>query len=284
MIKVIINADDLGLNPVVNANIYEALSKGYITSSTILANSQYWDEIHEIVSKCPQVSFGIHLNLTEGKALTDSQTFKSLGIVDADNCFTGNIRRNNLSDSKLQKAIYNEWDAQLNRVICQENIEVSHIDGHHHIHADFAFQNILVSLLEKYGITRVRNRYMYPVGGGRRLVINLINKAANRNIYSMLQSSSSNKVNRAAAILNSLVEASVWRKSWGKYIIATDYFGSYEHFVMRIASGNRPKDGEVAELMCHPGHDNYKNEFRMIQERVLQQYISDMSLISYKEL
>ena len=51
MINVIINADDLGLNQKVNNAINEALSNGFITSSTILANSDYMDEVRRIVKK-----------------------------------------------------------------------------------------------------------------------------------------------------------------------------------------------------------------------------------------
>ena len=284
MVKVIINADDLGLNPTVNAKIYEALSKGYVTSSTILANSEYWDEVRLIISKCQWASFGVHLNLTEGKALTENLLFKSLGIVGDNNCFSGNIRHNNLSDPKLQEAIYDEWDAQLNKIICQENVNVTHVDGHHHIHTDFALQNILVSLLNKYGITRVRNRYTYPVGGGKRLIRNVTNKIASRNLYRMLKPSSLKIVNRPATILNYHVETSLWHKHIENNRVLTDYFDSYEHFLMQISMGYKPKDGEIAELMCHPGHENYKNEFQMIKLRKLQQHVSDLILISYNDL
>ncbi|MBO7301461.1 MAG: ChbG/HpnK family deacetylase, partial [Bacteroidaceae bacterium] len=49
MIKIIINADDLGLSSKVNKAIGDALRKEVITSSTILANSNTWEEIHDIV-------------------------------------------------------------------------------------------------------------------------------------------------------------------------------------------------------------------------------------------
>ena len=40
-IRIIINADDLGRNPLVNEKIEYALSHDIISSTTIMANSQY---------------------------------------------------------------------------------------------------------------------------------------------------------------------------------------------------------------------------------------------------
>lgn len=84
-VNIIINADDLGKNPTVNNAIKEAIDGQYITSSSILANSNYWDEIHKIVEDGSNASFGVHLNLTEGPALTRSDALINAGIVSDDN-------------------------------------------------------------------------------------------------------------------------------------------------------------------------------------------------------
>lgn len=107
-LRIIINADDLGRNHQVNSAISEALSLQLITSSTIMANSTTWEEIHGIVSKNPQASFGVHLNLTEGKAMTSSDVFHKLDVVDANNCFTKKIREIKRPSRELLDAVYNE--------------------------------------------------------------------------------------------------------------------------------------------------------------------------------
>ena len=131
-VSIIINADDLGKNHIVNEAIREALSLGVITSSTIMANSSSWEEVHAIVDENPQASFGVHLNLTEGKALTASSVFHQMNIVDNDNCFTKRIRNLKSFSPELLKAVYDEWDAQINKVNIVEEIAVTHFDGHHH--------------------------------------------------------------------------------------------------------------------------------------------------------
>ncbi|MGM9859816.1 MAG: ChbG/HpnK family deacetylase, partial [Muribaculaceae bacterium] len=164
MIKVIINADDLGKSSEVNKAIGNALDHRLITSSTILANSITWEEVHAIVDRNPQASFGVHLNLTEGRALTSNPTLKVAGIVDENNVFTKNVRNLPFYSNDLLEAIKNEWDAQLDKVINIERIHATHIDGHHHIHTFFPFRFILIELLRKYELTKVRNRYNFPNG------------------------------------------------------------------------------------------------------------------------
>ena len=63
--KIIINADDFGISTNVNRAIYKSAIDGYITSSTIIAVSQYLDEAVEMTKDLKNISFGIHLTFTD---------------------------------------------------------------------------------------------------------------------------------------------------------------------------------------------------------------------------
>ena len=162
MIKVIINADDLGLNPIVNKAIDEAMTNHQISSSTILANNDYWDDIHKMVEKHPNCSFGVHLNLTEGMSLTKSSVLRKYGITSEDNCFTKKIKGNYSFPMELKEAIYSEWDAQIKKVLETEKICFSHIDGHHHVHAIRGLSDVLKKIIHKYNVSAVRCAYRKP--------------------------------------------------------------------------------------------------------------------------
>lgn len=109
--KCIINADDLGLSQGVNDAILDALSRGIITSSTILANTTLWDDVCEIARSFPSASFGVYLNLTQGLAITDSDVLRKYGIVDGNNCFTCEIKKVRSLQNDLFTALVNELDA-----------------------------------------------------------------------------------------------------------------------------------------------------------------------------
>lgn len=268
MIRVIINADDLGKSSEVNEAIGKALDARVITSSTIMANSTTWGEVHSIVDSNPQASFGVHLNLTEGRALTSNPVLRVAGIVDENNVFTKNVRNLPSYSDELLEAIKNEWDAQLDKVINTEGINVSHIDGHHHIHTFYPFRFILIDLLKKYGITKVRNRYNYPNGTVKNLANAVFSAlSAIGMIFHFFEGKKSS--HRLFSTVYSSMENARWRKLLGKYATMTEYFDSYEHFCQVIQT-LKPANSATIELMCHPGHPLYRNEMGMIDENSVE--------------
>lgn len=280
--RVIINADDLGKSSEVNEAIGSALDAGLITSSTVLANSTTWDDIHMIVTENPQASFGIHLNLTEGCALTNNPIFSQFGIVDENNVFTGKARNLPSYPIELLDAIKNEWDAQLTKVIIEEGISVSHIDGHHHIHTFYPFRYVLVDLLKKYGITKIRNRYKYP----NTVIKNIANAVCQAmSISDMVFSTFERKKNNKGlfSMVCSSMENARWRKFLSQYVLMPEYFDSYEHFIDRVKLLNSNKSATI-ELMCHPGHSLYEKEMTMIRDFAISCLRQEIKYINYNEI
>ena len=281
MIRVIINADDLGKSAHVNDAIRQALADGVISSSTIMANSENWDEVHSIVERNPLASFGIHLNLTEGKALTESQVFYKSGIVDDSNFFTKKICDLAEYTPEIRLAIKKEWIAQINKVKNIEGIDVSHIDGHHHIHTFYPLRIVLAECLERFGISKIRNRYHYP----RRLFSTLMHKmiaslSYSENAFNLSCRHKSD--NTYFKIVYSTLETERWRKAIESHFLTTDFFDAYEHFC-HIAHSLDKNDEATIELMCHPGHPDYEAEYKSITNHKLES-IFPYKLISYKEL
>lgn len=283
MIKVIINADDLGLNHQVNEAISNALREGYITSSTILANSSTWDEIHQIVVANPQASFGIHLNLTEGNALTCSSVLKKYGVVNKDNLFTKKVRDLEYYPQELLDAVFDEWDAQLNKVINIEKISITHVDGHHHIHTLMPFADVLIKLIQKYNLSRVRNRYVVLYPKGRSIINNLLTSIFSFSFfYPILRKYRKSSI--ICSCLYSFVESKLWRDKLNKYVSFTDIFNSYDSQVSSCRRGIPIPDGSIVELMCHPGHKSYQEEYELITQKAVEHVCKNVSLINYRNL
>lgn len=291
MARVIINADDLGLSSKVNQAICDALKRGVITSSTILANSKTWEEIQDIVKNNPNASFGIHLNLTQGDAITQNSILQKYGITDKDNKFTN--WRNNTIDftEELLQAIYEEWDAQINRVINEQNIPISHIDGHHHIHTLNVLQPYLIRLINKYRIKAVRNKYVKPLS----FVFNKKNKKFpndQRKVTTTEKKEKSNStsqqdtdiVQRVMNVFKIRLQQLKWTRKIKKNFATTDYFDSYENIYNDIYNGCRLPQNCTIELMCHPGHEKYEFEYSLIDSKALQIETANIELINYKEL
>ena len=162
MMKLIINADDFGLSEIVNKEIEDALKHNWISSTTILANTEFYNDVIRVSNENPDKSFGVHLNLTEGPSLTNSKVFKEAGMIDNQGRF---IRKNNfymrVYDSVVKNAIEMEWDAQIYEIL-SHGIKISHLDGHHHCHTWHGFEEPLFNVMKKYGITKVRRTFRNP--------------------------------------------------------------------------------------------------------------------------
>ena len=72
MSNYIVNADDLGMTPGTNKAIFDGHDNGYINSTSIMTNCDYFNEaIHGLKAR-KDLKVGIHLNLTYGKSLSGS--------------------------------------------------------------------------------------------------------------------------------------------------------------------------------------------------------------------
>ena len=72
MKSLIINADDLGADEARNRGIFEAIEAGRVTSVSVLANGDGFEDAMErwrTLDK-KEISLGIHINLSEGRPIS----------------------------------------------------------------------------------------------------------------------------------------------------------------------------------------------------------------------
>lgn len=161
---VVINADDFGYGPEVNAAILEAGHKRCISSATIMANGPSVSEALAMVAHLPQMSFGIHLNLTEFLPLLPVSAIQTAGLVNAEGTFLGDAFRQLRPSPRLLEACYEELDQQL-LSLHVKGLRLSHIDSHHHIHTVPWLLPVVWQLQKKHKIFRLRNTLnIYPSG------------------------------------------------------------------------------------------------------------------------
>ena len=68
----ILNADDFGMSKYYNKAVLEGYINGFLKSASLCANGEaFMAAINDIIPECPELSIGVHLNIIEGKALTN---------------------------------------------------------------------------------------------------------------------------------------------------------------------------------------------------------------------
>lgn len=148
MTRLIVNADDFGLTPGVNAGILEAHRLGIVTSTTLMVNMSAAEEALHLATDCPALGVGIHLTLTAGHAVSAEVP----SLVDRAGRFW-NVRH--LAQYARPDDIRREFVCQLERFLSFGR-KPTHIDCHHHVHADPMMLPIVLELARAYDLP-VRN-------------------------------------------------------------------------------------------------------------------------------
>lgn len=154
--QVIINADDFGLCDSVNRGILKAHREGVLTSATLMANMPGAELAVQIAKDNPFLGIGVHLTLTEGKALIPAVQIPSL--VDADGRFLyrgEKLAMQSLIRPDIRKAVYQELGAQV-RWVLDHGLKPTHLDSHKHIHCFPPLYTIVCRIAKQYQIPAIR--------------------------------------------------------------------------------------------------------------------------------
>jgi predicted glycoside hydrolase/deacetylase ChbG (UPF0249 family) len=159
IVKIIINADDYGLNANINKAVIDSFSKGLCSSATIMATGGAFEDAVELAQAnhfSPKI--GIHLNLTHGQPLTES--IRKLQIFcNGEGYFSGEFTHKssfNAHFSQSEKtALAIECKAQIQK--CRKaGLSLSHADSHYHVHTRWDVWQVAESVFTDAGITKVR--------------------------------------------------------------------------------------------------------------------------------
>ena len=137
----------------VNDATFALMEQGLVTSASIIANSPKAEEASARIASYPQCSFGIHLNVTEFRPLTDASSLSPL--LDTNGKFVSERLWEISIDSKLTAGIFEEFSAQFER-LTDLGVQISHIDSHHHVHTLPRIFPVLKRIQKRFQIRKVR--------------------------------------------------------------------------------------------------------------------------------
>ena len=152
-LPVIVHADDFGETAEITEGICRAIIAGAVTSTSVMVNMPGTaDALRRIPALAPQASFGVHLNLCEGRPLTRGAT-----LMDPDGRF---LRKGALAMRALTgKLSLPELEAEVAAQIAMlrdAGVRISHLDGHKHLHQLPIVCAAVANVLPRFAIERVR--------------------------------------------------------------------------------------------------------------------------------
>ena len=157
MKQLIVNADDFGLHPLINAGIIKGHQEGFITSTSLMPSAPCWQEAVRLAKENPRLGIGVHLTLVGGvPSVLPKEKVSSL--LDDDGLFLPDyvaFAKRYYSGAVKKAELEAELRAQLERALsCGVNI--THIDSHQHTHVLPGINSLVLKLSNEYNIIRVR--------------------------------------------------------------------------------------------------------------------------------
>ena len=228
MKKLIVNADDFGLNDHTVEWTIKGFECGALTSATIMAGMLATDKAVEYAKAHPQFSFGVHFYLVDETPMCKPEEIPSM--IDPKTGKLWQTRKFILRNfAGLIKVEDLKWEmcAQY-RAIKNAGVPISHVDGHGHNHRLPQSIKALAELKDELGFTKVRRCQDLSVVGGK------------------------------LGLLSRLINGPMQKRLSDAGFVMTD------HFLMNAGHTNDPKwfskaleslpDG-VTEIGVHPGID-----------------------------
>jgi len=132
--RLIVNADDFGLDPDYNQLTLRAFQRGVISSATLMANMPAFEDACRLSHEHALLGrIGLHFNLTHGAPLSPA-ILGQPAFCNAQGQFDLNLSRSALRlPASAAQAVAQELQAQWQRCLDQ-GLRPSHIDSHQHVH------------------------------------------------------------------------------------------------------------------------------------------------------
>ncbi|MFM6581379.1 MAG: hopanoid biosynthesis-associated protein HpnK, partial [Dolichospermum sp.] len=152
----VINADDFGFSDSVNTAIIQAHTQGILTSTSLMVTGNAAENAIFLAKNHPNLAVGLHLVLVCGKSVLPPAQIPHL--VDSQGNFSHNPTQAGLNyqfNQATRAELRLEIRAQLEK-FRDSGLNLSHVDGHLHLHVHPVILNILTEFAAEFQIKFIR--------------------------------------------------------------------------------------------------------------------------------
>ena len=154
MSRLIINADDLGINSQRSHGILIACEQGVVTNVSLLPNGSD-SEVAARRANERDIPTGLHINLTTSTPIAPSEDIETL--LTTDGFFLGiDALERGIAEGMIEAVhIEREIRAQIDWFL-EHRGQPTHISSHEHVHVHPFIAKIIAPMMDRYGISYVR--------------------------------------------------------------------------------------------------------------------------------
>ncbi len=153
----IITADDFGRHPAINAAVERGHRDGVLTAASLMVGEAHVAEAVDIAKRNPGLRVGLHVVLTEGRAVLPPSQIPAL--VDAQGRFPDDAMARDGARffflPHLRRQVAAEIRAQF-EAFKATGLMLDHVNAHRHFHLHPTILSLMLSIGREYGLRAVR--------------------------------------------------------------------------------------------------------------------------------
>ena len=244
--RLIVNADDFGLSPSVNAAVIRAHREGILTTASLMVNEPGFDEAVKLAKENPRLGVGLHLTLLLGRAALPPE--KIPGLVNARGEFSRSpigVGLRYFFQRGLREPLRAEIRAQFEKFHAT-GLPLDHVNGHLHLQLHPVIFKILMADAAELRIRHLRLTRDCLARSRRMSRGHLFYKVSHAAIFEFL-SRRARKVLSAKPIRHAQITFGLLQDS------RVD-----EEYVLKLLPELPVGD---SELYAHPSLDRFQHEF-----------------------
>ena len=155
-IRLILNADDFGLDTSVNIAVERAHVDGVLTTASLMIGAAAVGDAVERAKRLPRLGIGLHLVLADGPAVSAYETIPDL--VDASGRFGDHMARDGFRFfflPRVRRQLAIEIRAQF-EAFRATGLALDHVNAHKHFHLHPTVLSLILDIGRDYGLNAVR--------------------------------------------------------------------------------------------------------------------------------
>jgi predicted glycoside hydrolase/deacetylase ChbG (UPF0249 family) len=154
--RLVLNADDLGLAPALTRRVVALRAQGAVSDTSLLAGGRSAREAIDGLLAAGVRNVGVHLCLVGGeRPLAPAGSVPSLLAGGAFRVHWSRVLAALASGTIRVAEVEREWEEQITRV-ASSGLAVTHLDSHQHLHLHPALFPVAVRLARRFGVPYVR--------------------------------------------------------------------------------------------------------------------------------
>ncbi len=153
----IITADDFGRHPAINAAVEQAHREGVLTAASIMMGEAHVAEAVAIAHRNPKLRIGLHVVLTEGRAVLPPSQIPDL--VDAQGRFADDAMARDGARFFFFPSVRRQLAAEIRaqfEAFKATGLALDHVNAHRHFHLHPTILALILEVGREFGLRAVR--------------------------------------------------------------------------------------------------------------------------------